>query len=141
MIEARYEQKKSRWEDLHVSYDELQAYLLTIDETNDVYTHSTTAKQAGFVDIPLPSTYPALFWQKFSLPWLTDQTSLILTEQKFKCHEPLIINQPYRGQITLEKLRSRHNKQWATHMLAIYHGSDIVATVQTTLVITGGINE
>lgn len=141
MIEIQYEHKKSNWEDLHVSYEKLQEYLLTIDETNEVYTNQITAKQADFDDIPLPSTYPALFWQKFSLPWLTDQSSLILTVQNFKFYKPLTINQQYRGQITLEKLRSRLNKQWATHNLEIFREEELVATVQTTLVITGGTNE
>ncbi len=141
MIESNYKHKKSSWEDLYVSYDQLQDYLLAIDETNQIYTHSEIGKQAGFSDIPLPSTYPALFWQAFTLPWLTDQSSLILTAQKFEFDTPLTINQPYRGQITLKKLRNRQNKQWATHHLAIYLADQLVATVETTLVITGGKHE
>lgn len=140
MIQNSYEKEKSDWVDLHVSANQLQQYLQVIENESTVYLTTAHAKQAGFKDIPLPATYPALFWQEFSLPWLTDQ-SLVLTEQTFEYHQPLTINQNYTGQITLAKFRKRMNKLWATHLLHIYLEKKLVATVQTTLLITGDLNE
>lgn len=137
MIPNHDEKKQSQTIDLSVSHAQLQKYLRAINETNEFYQSSSLANQAGFADIPLPATYPAVFWQDFSLPWLTNDMSLMLTEQIFNYVEPLTINQQYQGHITLDKVRKLFNKQWATHKLHIYKKTTLIATVQTTLVITG----
>jgi len=138
VIDSRYEKEKTSWEDFCVSYDALQQYIQIIDETNTFYMCSSTAKQAGFPDIPLPVTYIALFWHTFSIPWLKDQVSTVLTTQSFDYQAPLFINQPYRAQITLDKLRCHHDKQWASHILHVYNQGMVVATMKTTLVLTTG---
>lgn len=138
MIDQRFEKATSEWVKLSVTEDELKSYLITINEHHPLYTNKAVAKQAGYQDIPLPPAYPALFWQAFSLIWLKDQSHLILTAQDFHYKKPLTINQSYDGQITLKKLLTRQKTQWAIHELAIYQHSQIIATIETTLLLNLG---
>ena len=136
MIDHIYEKRQTAWEVFHVTYETLQQYLEIINETNPVYLDQQLAKKAGFQDIPLPTTYPSLFWQDFHLPWLDNQPPFMLNAQTFTYQKPMVINHKYHGQITLNKLRNRGNKQFAVHVLQLYDQATNVATIKTTLVLT-----
>jgi len=137
MINDTYKQNRTSWETFRVTYDALQQYVVTFDETNPIYLDKQLAKKAGFQDIPLPATYPSLFWQDFYIPWLENQPPFMLNAQTFTYHEPMVINHNYCGQITLTKLRNHGNKQFAVHVLQLYDQIKVVATMTTTLVLTG----
>lgn len=141
MINSIFEQTSSDWVSLTVSFDKLKAYLITINESHPLYTNKTIAIQAGYSDIPLPPAYPSLFWQFFTLPWMENQSGVILTAEKYYYNEPLFINQHYEGQITLKKLITRKNKQWVIHQLVIYQATKLIATVETTLLLIKGASQ
>ncbi len=136
MIDKLYVKSTSDWITLSVSYDKLNEYLIAIKENQPLYTNKKVAKKAGFNDLPLPPAYPSLFWQFFTLPWMENESQVILTSEIFHYNEPLFINQRYQGQITLKQLINRTDKQWAIHELTIYQKSKVVATVETTLLLT-----
>ena len=136
MIDDTFEQRQTSWETFRVTYDALQQYVVTIDEENPIYLDKQLAKKAGFQDIPLPATYPSLFWQDFYIPWLENQAPFMLNAQTFTYYEPMVINHNYCGQITLTKLRNHGNKQFAVHVLQLYDQAKVVAMMTTTLVLT-----
>lgn len=138
LIDPRYLHAKTGLVKLLVTYEALQEYVATIEETNPIYVDRKKARKVGFQDIPLPAAYPSLFWNEFKLTWLENQASL-LNAQSFTYNRPLLIQRDYQGEITLSALRRNGNKQWSVHILHIYDQSTLVATVKTTVVITNEV--
>src|SRR5699024_64196 len=141
MINSIFEQTSSDWVTLTVSFDKLTDYLITINESHPLYTNKTIAIQAGYSNIQLPPAYPSLFWQFFTLPWMENQSGLILTAQEYYYTDMLLINQHYETHIILKKLIARKNKQWAIHQLDIYQETSLIATVETTLLLIKGASQ
>jgi len=126
---------KTEIQSIKITRKEVRQYCEVIDEKSHLYYDVTVAKNKGFDDIPLPATYPTLFWQKFNIPWLERKGTIIQGEQSFSYEEPLVANQTYHCQIVLEKVRSRLNNDFLYHRLYIYHGDTVAATGNTTLIL------
>lgn len=139
MIDPRFLHAKTGMVTLRVTHEALQKYVETIGELNPIYFDKNIACQAGFEDIPLPATYPSLFWNAFQPIWLKNQASFMLSSQVFTYIRPLLINHDYQGELTLTALRKSVNKQFAVHILRLYDQSSLVATVKTTIVLTNEV--
>lgn len=133
MIDKKWMGAKTKLVPIQVTRTEIQEFCQVIMETNQIYHDTTIAMKAGYEDIPLPPTYPALFWQRIELPWLQNNLSTIQSEQAFSYKNALIANKTYHCQIELQKLRTRENQQFLFHRLSIYDGKELAVTSDTTM--------
>lgn len=118
-----------------VSRAAVRDYCDAVWEENPMYRNIQAAKEAGYPDLPLPATYPALFWQKVEVPWLQNMGPLVQTSQTFTYHEPLLANQTYTCSIMLNQVRAFGQKQLLYHTLDVRKEDRLIATSETTLMI------
>src|SRR5699024_11564682 len=79
----RHTRSKRDWSSDVCSSDLVANYCALIGEPSVLYKDKTYAKKLGYEGIPLPYTYASFFWQKLSIPWLTNDDPVILVEQNF----------------------------------------------------------
>jgi|SRR5690625_1495357 len=118
-----------------VSRAAVRDYCDAVWEENPMYRNIQAAKEAGYPDLPLPATYPALFWQKVEVPWLQNVGPLVQTSQTFTYHEPLLANRTYSCSIVLDQVRAFGKKQLLFHTLYVKKEDCLIATSETTLMI------
>ncbi|WP_194165606.1 MaoC family dehydratase N-terminal domain-containing protein [Oceanobacillus sp. CFH 90083] len=135
MIDKKWIGTTTEWISTKVTRKEVQEFCTVIGEENLLYQNITVAKEAGYADIPLPPTYPILFWQSIELPWLTDDFTMLQSDQSFSYEHTLIANKTYHCQIQLQKLRTQSNQQFIVHRLSIDDGDGLAATSDTTMVL------
>ncbi|MEI3611486.1 FAS1-like dehydratase domain-containing protein [Pseudogracilibacillus sp. SO30301A] len=118
-----------------ITREEVQKYCRVISEENPIYHQVQAARKAGYKDIPIPPTFPTLFWQALKTPWLDSDAVVIHSEQTFSYEVPLISNMTYQCKIILGNIRTRGNKQFLKHRLLIFDNNIEIATSETTLVL------
>ena len=135
MIDKKWIGATTEWISIKVTSREIQQFCRVIDEENLIYYDKNAAKEAGYPDIPLPPTYPILFWKSIEFPWLTDTFTMIQSDQSFSYKQTLITNKIYQCQIKLKKLRTRGNQQFIVHRLSIYDGNTLAAESDTAMML------
>ena len=135
LIDKRLEGRNTDSVFITVTRENVRNYCHIIEEENQVFHDLNMAENAGYLDLPVPTTYPTLFWQYIETPWLTDQASIIQTEQNFIYKQPLIANITYACHITLLKVRNRGNKQFLKQRLYIQQAETVIATSDTTIIL------
>ncbi|WP_087972503.1 FAS1-like dehydratase domain-containing protein [Oceanobacillus rekensis] len=123
---------------IKVTRDDIRLYSEAIGEENPIFHNPEAARNAGYDDLVLPVTYPTLFWQRIDIPWLSNQSPVVQTEQEFYYEEPLVANQVYHCQIAVLKVRQKGNKLFSKHELRINQDNKSVATSNTTLMLELG---
>lgn len=118
-----------------ITRDEVRQYCQAILEDHPMYHDIKAAKQANYSDIPLPATYPSLFWQALDIPWFAGITGMIQTNQTFTYNEPLLANTTYSCYIVLEKVRTFGRQHFLHHTLYVERMDQVAATSETTLMV------
>src|SRR5690625_2623217 len=135
VVKKRFEGMKTDKVLITVTRENIRHYCHVIEEDNQVFHDRSVAKKAGYSDLPVPPTYPTLFWQYIDIPWLTAQSSTILTEPRFIYEQQLIANMTYACSINLYKVSFRGNKCFLKQRLQIEQGEKVIATSDTTLIL------
>src|SRR5699024_9132484 len=120
---------------VRVSRAAVRDYCDAVREENPMYRDIEAAKDAGYPGLPLPATYPALFWQKVEIPWLQNVGPLVQTSQTFTYHEPLLANRTYTCSIVLNQVRVFGKKLLLYHTLYVKKEDRLIATSKTTLMV------
>lgn len=135
MIDTKLIGTETKAVSVKITREEVQKYCQVISEKNPIYHQVQAAQKARYEDIPIPPTYPTLFWQALKIPWLGSDAFIIHSEQTFSYEVPLITNKRYQYKIILESIRTRGNKQFLKHRLLIFDNKVEIATSETTLVL------
>ena len=135
MIDQRWVGKRTERSFFTISREEIRAYCAVIGEKNPIYLHVETAHLNGYEDVLIPPTYPSLFWQKVTIPWIEQDALLLQREQSFSYQKALIANKQYGCEIVLRKIRNHGAKQYVVHDLFVTNAETTVLTSAITFVV------
>lgn len=125
--------QKTSVEKIRICETDVANYCALIGERSVLYKDKTYAKKLGYEGIPLPYTYASLFWQKLSIPWLTNDDPVILVEQNFSYDFPLICGVTYDVSMELTYVRKIRDQFFLYHTLTVLLEGIKQMTMKTTL--------
>lgn len=125
--------QKTPVEKIRICATDVANYCALIGEPSVLYKDKTYAKKLGYEGIPLPYTYASFFWQKLSIPWLTNDDPVILVEQNFSYDFPLICGVTYDVSMELTNVRKIREQLFLYHTLTVLLEGIKQMTMKTTL--------
>lgn len=145
MIDHCWEDKMTDPFEIYVSREWIQQYSHLIGDHSPIYHDPKQAIEKGYQDIIAPLTFPIVFWQYTSIPWLENQGPFIHRDQTFHYNEPIMANRSYICQIRLQRLITKPHIQYLENELVGHNKSSTLGIPSfraiSTLILKGEEND